>query len=111
MRIIACDFDGTLCENKFPQIGEPRKDILDKLKKEKSSGAKIILWTCREGDVLAEAIEWCKKFNIIFDAINENVEEVLSWMGASSRKIYATEYWDDRAVSISSLKTQRYNTL
>ena len=23
MKIIAVDFDGTLCENKYPEIGEP----------------------------------------------------------------------------------------
>ncbi len=27
-KVIAVDFDGTLCENKFPEIGEPKKDIL-----------------------------------------------------------------------------------
>ena len=34
--IIAVDFDGTLCENKFPEIGEPNKPIIDYLKKKQN---------------------------------------------------------------------------
>lgn len=27
--IIAVDFDGTLCENKYPEIGEPNMELID----------------------------------------------------------------------------------
>jgi hydroxymethylpyrimidine pyrophosphatase-like HAD family hydrolase len=103
MKIIASDFDGALCENKFPQIGEPKLKVIEALKKEKENGAKIILWTCREGSMLLEAVEWCKNLGLEFDAINDNLESTVSWMGYNSRKIYATEYWDDRAVSVLSM--------
>lgn len=48
-KVIAVDFDGTLCENKFPEIGEPKKDIIDAVKKLRQQGNKIILWSCRSG--------------------------------------------------------------
>lgn len=48
--IIAVDFDGTLCENKYPEIGKPNGVLIDDLKMRKDNGAKLILWTCRVGD-------------------------------------------------------------
>ena len=94
-------FDGTLCENRFPQIGEPKHNVINRLKQEKLNGAKIILWTCRDGEMLTQAIKWCEAQGIVFDAVNENLNEVKEWMNSNSRKVYATEYWDDRAVSIA----------
>ena len=96
MKIIACDFDGTLCENKYPEIGAPKIEVINRLLEEKKTGSKIILWSCREGDTLLNAIKWCEQFGLSFDAVNDNLKEI----PFSSRKIYATEYWDDRAVTI-----------
>lgn len=98
MKIIACDFDGTLCENRFPDIGEPRFHVINRLKEEQKNGAKIILWSCREGEMLQAAIDWCKKYEIVFDAINDNLPETLKWMETNSRKVFANEYWDDRGI-------------
>lgn len=100
MKIIACDFDGTICQNKYPEIGEPKISVIEQLKAQKELGTAIILWSCREGKMLEDAIEWCKQFGLIFDAVNENISETRTWMEVSSRKVYATEYWDDRAVKI-----------
>ena len=46
-KIIAVDFDGTLCENKYPEVGEPRRNVIDYVKTRREHGDKIILWTCR----------------------------------------------------------------
>ena len=51
------DFDGTLCENDFPNIGEPNWVIINYVKKLKECGHYIGLWTCREGKILDEAVE------------------------------------------------------
>ena len=59
-KIIAVDFDGTLCRNKWPKIGEPNGELIRYLKEEKKQGARLILWTCREGKQLEEALEFCK---------------------------------------------------
>lgn len=51
-KIIAVDFDGTLCENKWPEIGEANEDMIYYLRKRQAEGDKLILWTCRVGDML-----------------------------------------------------------
>lgn len=47
VKIIAVDFDGVLCENKYPEIGLPNEKIFEYLESEKKKGTKLILWTCR----------------------------------------------------------------
>ena len=96
-KIIAIDFDGTLCEACFPNIGAPYIDIIDAAKKEQSNGAKLILWTVRNNEYLQDAINWCQNFGLYFDAVNDNIEEIKN-KGFTSPKILATEYWDDRAI-------------
>lgn len=98
MKIIATDFDGTLCENNFPEIGEPKIGVIEELLKEQQSGAKIILWTCREGQTLTDAVKWCLSRGIVFDAINDNLPDSKEFLKYNSRKVYATEYWDDRGI-------------
>ena len=71
-KIIAVDFDGTLCEDKCPDIGAPRTDIIEKLIKEQQEGAYTILQTPREGEELLTAIYWALDKGIAFDAVNED---------------------------------------
>lgn len=99
--IIAVDFDGTLCENKYPEIGDPNIKAINCLKSRQKIGDKIILWTCRTGDKLQEAIQWCEAQGIIFDRVNENLPEIIEKYGEDCRKITAHEYWDDRAVRVN----------
>lgn len=100
-KIIAVDFDGTLCINKFPEIGEPRYSVIKRLKAEQEAGARLILWTCRSEKLLADAIYWCALQGLKFDAINENLKSTIEHFGSDTRKVSAAEYWDDRAVPIS----------
>ena len=101
-KIIAVDFDGCLCENKWPEIGKPKEAIIRQLLAEREWGAKLILWTCREGKMLAEAVEWCRGFGLEFDAVNANLPEMNAMYGNDSRKIGADEYWDDKAVTVKA---------
>ena len=100
MKIIAVDFDGTLCENKYPDIGAPRKQVIDRLLAEQANGTKIILWTCRTDEQVEKAVAWCKDQGLIFDAVNDNLGHMKDYFGCNPRKIFAHEYWDDRAVSV-----------
>ena len=99
-KIIAVDFDGTLCKNAWPEIGEPNAWLIQNLISSKEEGHKIILWTCRTGELLDKAIGWCKNKGLIFDAINENVSEAIERFGGDCRKVYADVYLDDKAVRI-----------
>ena len=96
-RIIAVDFDGTMEDGGWPGIGQPRIKVIEKLKEEQANGSKLILWTCRGGEYLDDAVEWARNLGIEFDAVNDNIPEIIELFGGSSRKINATEYWDDKA--------------
>lgn len=61
-----------------------------------ANGHKLILWTCRYGERLQEAVEWCNSYGIRFDAVNDNLPETLMRYGTNSRKITADYYIDDR---------------
>lgn len=96
--IIAVDFDGTLVEDQFPEIGKPIKSTWDLMKAAQDSGAKIILWTSRDGERLKAAVEFCTERGFHFDSINDNLDECKVLFNSSTRKVYANEYWDDKAV-------------
>ena len=97
-RIIAVDFDGTLCDEAWPGIGEVRKGVLEYVKHQKAEGASIVLWTCRRGERLEEAVRWCNDHGLELDAVNENLPDVIAVFGGDCRKIYADEYVEDKAV-------------
>lgn len=101
--IFAVDFDGTLCEEAWPGIGEPIHEMINWIKQLKQMGHKVILWTCREGTLLVDAIVWCADHGIFFDAVNDNLEENINRFGNNCRKIFAHYYIDNRAVYPSGL--------
>lgn len=95
---IATDFDGTLCTDKWPDIGEPNQQLINHFIEERADGRiKLILWSCRCGEMLNDAVDWCHDHGLEFDAVNENIPETVIKFGSESRKISADEYWDDRA--------------
>ena len=92
--IVAVDFDGTLSlDSQYPNIGRFNTHLYEALMELKGIGWSIVLWTCREGKELKEAVEWCANNGLKFDAINENPPEV----PFKSRKVVADMYIDDRA--------------
>jgi uncharacterized HAD superfamily protein len=100
-KVFAVDFDGTLCEENYPNIGTPFLDRIRYLIRLKKEGNKLILWTCRCGKYLEEAVEWCKKHGLEFDAINENLPERIEQYGGDCRKLSADYYIDDKSISLS----------
>lgn len=100
-KIIAVDFDGTLDENRWPGIGQPKAHVIERLREEQAAGAKVILRTCRSGEQLEAAVKFCADHGIHPDAVNENLPEILETFDRDCRKIFATEYWDDKAVPIT----------
>ncbi len=100
--IIAIDYDGTLCEDKYPQIGEPKLQVIEWVKNQRKAGHKLILWTCREGQVLVDAVNWCYKHGIEFDAINENIPET-KYLYVGKSKIIADIYLDDKALKVGDV--------
>ena len=97
-KIIAVDFDGTLCENAWPQIGSPKQAVIRYVLNQQDQGAKLILWTNRSGEYLQQALDWCAREGILFDAVNENLPEMIDYFQSDCRKVFANEYIDDRAI-------------
>lgn len=98
MKIVAVDFDNTLCFSNWPDLGEPNVRLIRALIELKQNGNKLILWTCRNGMDLQRAVAWCEQQGLQFDAINENLPETIALYGGDSRKITADYYIDDRCI-------------
>lgn len=97
-KIIAVDFDGTLCDNWWPNIGPAHNELIEVLKFLKINGIKLILWTCREEQMLMDAVAWCGEHGLKFDAVNSNLPELIERWGNDPRKIGADIYLDDRGL-------------
>lgn len=96
--IFAVDFDKTLIlGNTWPNVdGKANKPMIEYLNMERRKrGTKIILWTCRSGQDLKDAVDFCKENGLEFDAVNENLPEMIKAYGNDSRKISADKYIDD----------------
>ncbi len=100
--IIAVDFDGTLCDDKFPEIGKPNLKLINRLIfLQENMSVELLLWTCRCGDSLQDAIDWCADFGLHFDGVNDNSITNKELYDIEGRKIFADIYIDDRAMSPS----------
>lgn len=97
--ILAVDFDGTLSFGEWPAVGPANEELIRFLKKRQREGDRLILWTCRAGEPLEEAVDWCRARGLEFDAVNDNLPEIIEEYGTNSRKITCDYYIDDRAVS------------
>lgn len=104
---IAIDFDGCLCDSVYPEIGEPNWDVINAAKAKQEQGAGLILWTCREGELLKQAIDACASWGLHFDAVNDNLPDWKEAYQNDPRKVGATEYWDDRAVCMGRGKNEK----
>jgi hydroxymethylpyrimidine pyrophosphatase-like HAD family hydrolase len=94
---IAVDFDGTIVEHEYPEIGKEKLFAFQTLKELEKLGAMIILWTFRTGKELDDAVEYCRKNGIEFYAVNKNYPEEI-FDETVSRKINADIYIDDKNI-------------
>jgi hypothetical protein len=94
---IAVDFDGTIVEHKYPEIGKEMLFAFRTLKELEKMGARLILWTFRTGIELDNAVEFCRQNGIEFYAVNKNYPEEI-FDETVSRKIDADIFIDDKNV-------------
>lgn len=96
---IAIDFDGTVVEHRYPAIGEELPFATDTLKMLIKDGHRLILWTVREGDLLKEAVDWCRERGVEFYAVNRDYpEEEKDNNNHFSRKLKVDMWIDDRNI-------------
>lgn len=108
---VAVDFDGTIVDHRYPDLGMAVPGAFEWLAKWQESGAKLILLTMRhdesgDGPVLTDAVELCRRNGIEFYAINENPSQK-SW--TQSPKVYAHIYVDDAALGCPLRENTRRN--
>jgi hydroxymethylpyrimidine pyrophosphatase-like HAD family hydrolase len=95
--IIAVDFDGTIVENRYPNIGREISFAIDTLKALSKAGHQLILWTVRNGKQLEEAVAFCEERGVTFYAVNKSYPEE-EFDESISRKINADLFIDDRNI-------------
>ena len=96
---IAVDFDGTIVEHRYPEIGRELPFATQTLKMLIADRHKLILWSVREGKLLEDAVEWCRQRGVEFYAVNKDFpEEDLSKNQSFSRKLKADVWIDDRNI-------------
>ena len=94
-KIYAIDFDGTICENKWPGIGEPIKDTVNYIFDIQERGDQWILYTMRDGAKLDEALSWLAARGLRPNAVNDNLPQMKAFYGNNPRKVFANVYIDD----------------
>lgn len=102
-RIIAVDMDGTIFDydhwRGFDHIGKPKWKTIKAMREEKAKGTYIVINSCRvatvDNEIYPHSLDvmrkQLKKYNVPYDQL---------WLGTG--KVYANEYWDDRAVFVGS---------
>jgi hypothetical protein len=93
--IIAVDFDGTIVEHKYPEIGKEIPFATYTLKKLIEDRHQLILWTVRRGKELKEAVEWCRQRGVEFYAVNKSYPEEVVEPGETYYKVNAELFIDD----------------
>jgi hypothetical protein len=98
--VIAVDFDGTVVEHRYPEIGEERPFATDIMKRLIADRHKLILWTVREGKLLDEAVKWCADRGVTFYAINSDSSDMFKEARDKnfSCKLNADYFIDDKNI-------------
>ena len=95
--VIAVDFDGTIVEHRYPEIGPELPFATETLKMLIKDHHRLILWSVREGKLLDDAVNWCRERGVEFYAINRDYpEEEQQKNQHFSRKLKADIWIDDR---------------
>lgn len=95
---IAVDFDGTIVEHRYPEIGREIPFAIETLKMLSKEGHRLILWSVREGHLLDEAVAWCRERGLEFYAVNKDFPEESTKHDNYSRKLKVELFIDDRNV-------------
>lgn len=95
---IAVDFDGTIVEHRYPEIGREIPFATETLKMLAKEGHRLILWSVREGQLLDEAVAWCREHGLEFYAVNKDYPEETTLHDNFSRKLKVDLFIDDRNI-------------
>lgn len=94
--ILGIDFDGTIAELEYPELGKIKPNAIDVINRLHDKGHTIIIWTCRSDDHQDLVENYLKKNGLKFHHINDNCPSLILQYGNNCRKISADIYIDDR---------------
>lgn len=95
---IAVDFDGTIVTHEYPNIGKERPFAIDVLKRlQTEEKHQLILWSYRTGELLEEAVAFCRERGLEFYAVNKNDPEE-EYSPETPRKLNVDMFIDDRDI-------------
>lgn len=109
--VIAVDFDGTIVEHRYPEIGKEIPFATSTLKMLIKEQHRLILWTVRKGELLDEAVKWCRERGVEFYAINKNFPEEKVEDGEGYCKVDADMFIDDKNLGTLPDWGQIYNMI
>lgn len=97
---ICVDFDGTVVDHRYPEMGEPAPDAFKWLIRFQKYGAHLILFTMRSDggpydNVLSQAVSLLENNGVKLYAVNNNPAQ-REW--TTSPKVFADIYIDDSAI-------------
>lgn len=97
---IAVDFDGTIVTHRYPDIGTEQPFAIETLLTlQQKHHHNIILWSVREGELLEQAVAWCRERGLEFYAVNRDYpEETPHNNNRYSRKLKVDIFIDDRNI-------------
>lgn len=107
--VLCIDFDHTLCNSDYPKCGDEIKPICDYIRYiQQTPYMEIILWTCRSGDTLIDAIKWCKEHGITIHQVNRQgyFDDTLY---TESRKVFCNCLIDDTSYSFDIKDFEEFN--
>lgn len=97
--IISIDYDGTISDYAFPELGVPMEGAIETMRDLSLAGHILILNTCREDEkgraYLTEAVTFLRSHGIEFASVNTNRPEH-DFRDGGGRKVFAELYIDDK---------------
>jgi len=109
--IVAVDFDGVLCKDAFPEIGEPNYRVISFVRELIDDGHEVVLWTCRVDRRLVEAVKWCHDRGLYFCAVNDNAPSNKAKYEKEypngTRKVFADVYLDDKSAEFMAVSSKK----
>lgn len=110
--VIAIDFDGTIVQDKFPNIGELNPNAIETINAMVEDGYEIIIWTARGDLFLLNARDFLLENGLIINPekgkrikFNQHADYMLERYDTQGIKIGASFYIDDKGYGAPDFKT------
>jgi len=97
-KIIIIDFDGTLCDHRYPEVGRIKKGAKEALRQLKDMGYYIKIHSCRTSKLLNDDPKFITKHCKIMSSFLQDNEIPYDEIIMETDKPVAYFYIDDRAI-------------